>query len=248
MKYNYFIDGHGADVPLDTASYIIKGRLDDGNVTLTNFNWDELVAAISEENYVAVRLADPDGLLRHELVFREYSAEDGSASFGYKSGVIDESMIIFSNGDIDYFRGYEKKAVSYDRDNVTIVEKEQARKNIGAAPQSHILHGTIDDDNNVTLTNFNWDELVAAITSEENIYVAARLNDPYGVGKIEFALTYYTSEEQYVSFQYANGIGYRAFDLYSDGSYDYYEGYIGNEQWTFTLEDSSTVRKRVCVV
>lgn len=112
---------------------------------------------------------------------------------------------------------------------------------------SYIICGTIDDDNTVTLTNFNWDELVAAITSEDNIYVAARLNDQYGVAKIEFALTYYTSEEQWVTFRYANGIGYKAFDLYSDGSYDYYEGDMSYEVWDFTLEDGSAVRKWVAV-
>lgn len=110
--------------------------------------------------------------------------------------------------------------------------------------KSYILHGTIDDDNNVTLTDFNWDKLVAAITSEENIYVAARLTQ-YDTLLFEFTLGVYNPEEEMVVFACNSGGLRHTIDVYSDGTIDYYERYFNAETWTFTLENGSTVEKRV---
>ena len=86
---------------------------------------------------------------------------------------------------------------------------------IGAAPQSYILHGTIDNDNNVTLTNFNWDELVAAITSEEHPYVAMRMTTAEGK-VIDFVFSNFDGEE-YIVFVHNNGAYLESVEL---GLYD----------------------------
>ena len=249
-----FYDGHGNHIHTDPErDFVIHGTIDGyNNVTLHKYDWDDLVDAITSSivTYIAIRLADPDGLLRHEYVFQKYSAEDGEAMFSYTDSKWEYTILVFSNGEIQHTGQLNAaKYVSYNTAyDASARQQATARKNIGAAPKSYILHGTHNDsDDSITLTNFNWDELVAAITGDENRYVAARLVDQYGAYYEEFVLFAYDSEEQIASFQYNNGMYFRSFDLYSDGSWDYYDGGIGYEAWDFTLEDGSTVRKWVAV-
>jgi hypothetical protein len=122
---------------------------------------------------------------------------------------------------------------------------------IGAAPKSYILHGTYhyDYDNGndeVTLTNFNWDELLAAITSDEDVYVAARLTTDDG-GIVECFFKAYAPDDEFVTFQQSLRGGYKVFDVYSDGSIDVFRWDLRPETWYFTLEDGSTVTKAVHV-
>lgn len=113
------------------------------------------------------------------------------------------------------------------------------------APKSYILHGTIDENDNITLTNYNWDELVAAATSNENTYVAIRLTDEGG-STFDFPLSANYCNDPFVFMN----IDFRGRIFAIDvGEYENVEGYdlATKENWTFTLEDGSTVTKAVYV-
>lgn len=129
--------------------------------------------------------------------------------------------------------------------NVT-AENIQNALGYAPAPKSYILHGTIDDDNNVTLTNFNWDELVAAITSAENVYVAARLVNN-GEYQTEYALKQYSYFDDCAEFSFDYAGNLYGFEVYSDGTINYYDASLNSEEWKFTLEDGTIVWKRVYV-
>lgn len=109
------------------------------------------------------------------------------------------------------------------------------------APKSYIIHGTIDGDDNVTLTDFNWEGLVAAATSDENIYVAMRLTYPEDGRVYEFALWEIDGNNEMAWFT-GDGV-----EICYDAGDVYYEETHKREQWTFTLEDGSTVTKAVYV-
>ena len=74
----------------------------------------------------------------------------------------------------------------------------------------------MDEDNNVTLTNFNWDELVAAITSEEHPYVAMRMTTTSEGKVIDFVFSNFDGEE-YIVFVHNNGAYLESVEL---GLYD----------------------------
>ncbi len=201
------------------SSYILTGIFDqDDKVRLSNFNWDELVAAIKAENYVAIRLSDTDGLWCVEYVLQEYSAEERFAAFSCANQEGVKTIDVFSNGETFYgYRLNKDRFVSFkDAQVLSDEEQNRARKNIDAAPKSYILHGTIDDDDNITLTNYNWDELVAAITSEEHPYVVMRLTTTSEGEVIDFVFSNFYGEE-YIVFVHNNGTYLESVEL---GLYD----------------------------
>lgn len=116
------------------------------------------------------------------------------------------------------------------------------------APKSYILHGTMDNPNSsdgITLTNYNWDELVAAIMGKA--YVTMRLATSSG-HVYEFPLSNHCVEDEWVSFM-CNDYDFTQ-SIYvtveADGTITIEPTYH-EEEWKFTLEDDSTVTKVVRV-
>ena len=98
------------------------------------------------------------------------------------------------------------------------------------ASNSYILNGTLDNNNDVTLTNFDWNKLVAAIG--DNVHVAARLNQLDNTGavlrELEFSLAVHDLDDEQVDFInitsgfYSPGIDIQHISVMSDGTVFYY--------------------------
>lgn len=116
---------------------------------------------------------------------------------------------------------------------------------VDSAPSSYILHGTIDEDYNVTLTNFDWDELVAAIT--EKAYVVAQMTDSNG-STYEFPLSVHYVDDGWVTFTCGNYFGAHgfAFDVEFDETITSYPT-ARTEPLTFHYEDGRQLTIEVYV-
>ena len=132
----------------------------------------------------------------------------------------------------------DSKAVTTVPQTLTKEQKTQARENIGAAPKSCIFHGTIEDDGNVTLTDFDWDELVAAINV--GAYVVAQITTVNG-NVYEFPLSNHYVDDQWATFTCDTYFGSHGhgFDVESDGTITSYE-LARTKALTFTYEDGTT--------
>jgi hypothetical protein len=115
---------------------------------------------------------------------------------------------------------------------------------IGAAPKSYILHGTIDGHTVVTLTNFNWEELLAAANNPD-VCVLMRLIDEDGA-VCDFTMAVCDADEELATFYCYKDSTTIGVTVLNDGSI-IVEEVAGFEKWTFTLEDGSTVTKAVYV-
>lgn len=123
-------------------------------------------------------------------------------------------------------------------------DASQARAKLGVAPKSYILHGTIDGHTAVTLTSFNWDELLAAANNPD-VCVLMRLIDEDGA-VCDFTMAVCDADEELATFYCYKDSTTIGVTVFNDGSIDCRD-VAGFERWTFTLEDGSTVTKAVYV-
>lgn len=170
--------------------------------------------------------------------------------------VLPEAVAIEDENGFVEIKSYISDTVEVENIDTTLTQEGLAAdaKAVGEAlkdkaPKSYILHGTYDyDTRGVLLTNFNWDELLAAITSEEHIYIAVRATDADGY-QYEYAFSDYVSDENHALFIRPSDGCYEWVRIWADGTVEGgYKNYQpSSEFWTFTLEDGSTVVKKVYV-
>ena len=65
--------------------------------------------------------------------------------------------------------------------------------------------------------------------------------------ELEFSFVAYSPEDEYVQFGMTRDADMMSIEVWNDGGVYVNHRYLGYETWTFTLEDGSTVKKKVYV-